>query len=365
MHLSEIRIKNFKIFDEIHLKELGQINIFLGDNNIGKTTLLNALLIEEEPQVSLFNLFNTLVWKYNIVQDIESIANLRKTNYMDSFLNKRDTVGIIKTAYKLKNESFKEKEITISILKESQLTKYDSINLSQNTINKDNTSTDYIVKFQKTSDQASFVPMDFDLIKTPKKPSTLPYIPSNLLYSQSLIFQYAEIDKFPSFRNEFIQNLKFMIPDIVDIRINRDESKFNQINIYQKAMDSPIPLSLMGDGAIRTFRVLMKIQESKDKRLMIDEIDNGLHFSRQKDFWISVLNAAKANNVQLFITTHSVECLINLTKAIAEMNDREFFFNETVCFSLFRNKLTSSIDSIRYDYYGFETCINQEIELRS
>jgi len=208
------------------------------------------------------------------------------------------------------------------------------------------------------------VPMDFDLIKTPKKPTTLPYIPSNLLYSQSMIFQYAEIDKLPSYRNEFIQNLLFMIPEIVDIRINRDESKFNQINIYQKGLDSPIPLSLMGDGAIRTFRVLMKIQESKGKRLMIDEIDNGLHFSRQKDFWISVLNAARSNNVQLFITTHSAECLLNLTKAISEMKDKEFFFNETVCYSLFKNQLTTRIDSIRYDYYGFETCINQEIELR-
>jgi len=84
MHLSEINLKNFKIFDEIQLQGLGQINILLGDNNIGKTTLLHGLLFDEEPQVTLFNFFNTLVWKYNIVQlfitthSVECLMNLTK-----------------------------------------------------------------------------------------------------------------------------------------------------------------------------------------------------------------------------------------------------------------------------------------------
>jgi AAA15 family ATPase/GTPase len=363
MHITDFTLKNFKIFNEIRLQNLGQINIFLGDNNSGKTSLLHGLLFSDDVQFLLFNLFNSLAWKYNIAYDKESIEQLRKSNYLESFTSRKSVNKNISFTYKEIN-STKEKEISIQILRKTDLNPYEGKNLSQNTISIDQLLVEHVVKYTVSGEQPIFAPMDYTLIKSPQRPDILPYIPSNLIYSQGMITNYSEIDKLTSNRNTFMNNLRFMIPDIEDIRINRDDTRNSQINIYQKGMEFPIPLSLMGDGAIRTFRVLMKIQESKGKRLMIDEIDNGLHYSRQKDFWISILNAARENNVQLFITTHNVECLKNLVSAIRVLEIKEFYFNNTVCYSLFENKLLNKVDSIRYDYYGFETCINQEIELR-
>jgi AAA15 family ATPase/GTPase len=50
MHIENFVIKEFKCFKDFELKDLRQVNIFLGDNNIGKTSILEALLFDEEPK---------------------------------------------------------------------------------------------------------------------------------------------------------------------------------------------------------------------------------------------------------------------------------------------------------------------------
>ena len=41
---------------------------------------------------------------------------------------------------------------------------------------------------------------------------------------------------------------------------------------------------------------------------MIDEVDTGIHHSRMKDFLKNLVKMAVVNDVQLFMTTHSLEC---------------------------------------------------------
>lgn len=43
----EIKVNNFKQFKQLEIKDLGQFNLIVGDNNIGKTTALEMFLINE------------------------------------------------------------------------------------------------------------------------------------------------------------------------------------------------------------------------------------------------------------------------------------------------------------------------------
>jgi AAA15 family ATPase/GTPase len=45
MMLEQFTVENFKAFKSLELKDLGHINIFVGDNNVGKTCLLQALAL--------------------------------------------------------------------------------------------------------------------------------------------------------------------------------------------------------------------------------------------------------------------------------------------------------------------------------
>ena len=81
---------------------------------------------------------------------------------------------------------------------------------------------------------------------------------------------------------------------------------------------SVAPLKSRGDGALRLYSVALALVNSKNGFLLIDEAENGLHYSVQRDFWRMVLQTAQANNVQVLATTHSEDCIRGFAEAANE-----------------------------------------------
>ncbi|MBK7936357.1 MAG: AAA family ATPase [Lewinellaceae bacterium] len=75
-----------------------------------------------------------------------------------------------------------------------------------------------------------------------------------------------------------------------------------------KGKDELMPISIFGESVTRATQILLEISKYRGKRLMIDEIDTGIHYSRMKNFLKTVFQVAEKNDVQLFMTTHSLEC---------------------------------------------------------
>ena len=84
--------------------------------------------------------------------------------------------------------------------------------------------------------------------------------------------------------------------------------------------DKPIPMKSLGDGAVRLFGVALALVNSQNGFLLIDEAENGIHHSLQKDFWKMIIAAADANNVQVLATTHSWDCVSGFALAAKELN---------------------------------------------
>ena len=53
---------------------------------------------------------------------------------------------------------------------------------------------------------------------------------------------------------------------------------------------------------------------------MIDEAENGIHHSLQRDFWRMVLQTAQDNDVQVFATTHGWDCVRGFAQAAADLD---------------------------------------------
>ncbi len=83
----------------------------------------------------------------------------------------------------------------------------------------------------------------------------------------------------------------------------------------------PVPLKSLGDGAVRLFGVALALANSKDGFLLIDEAENGIHHSIQRDFWTMILKAAQQNNVQVLATTHSWDCVAGFAMAATEIEE--------------------------------------------
>jgi len=76
-----------------------------------------------------------------------------------------------------------------------------------------------------------------------------------------------------------------------------------------------VPLPLMGDGMVRLLSFIVGIGNAPKGVALVDEIENGLHHSVLPNVWRVVAEAARQFDVQVFATTHSIECIEAATRA--------------------------------------------------
>jgi hypothetical protein len=79
-----------------------------------------------------------------------------------------------------------------------------------------------------------------------------------------------------------------------------------------------IPLRSMGDGLTKLFHIALAVASAPKGVLLIDEFENGLHWSVQEKLWIALARAAREFNVQLFCTTHSRDCIESFAAAVKD-----------------------------------------------
>lgn len=72
------------------------------------------------------------------------------------------------------------------------------------------------------------------------------------------------------------------------------------------------PLGSHGDGMRRLLALSLSLIRSEDGLLLVDEVDTGLHYSVMGDMWRLLVEAARRSNVQVFATTHSSDCVHGL-----------------------------------------------------
>ena len=108
---------------------------------------------------------------------------------------------------------------------------------------------------------------------------------------------------------------------------------------------------------MRLFSVALALANSRDGFLVIDEAENGLHYAVQRDFWKMVLRTAHENNVQVFATTHSWDCVAGFAQAATDVEEVE-----GVLIRLERDG--DQIRSIEYSESNLEAAAEYGIEVR-
>ncbi len=123
--------------------------------------------------------------------------------------------------------------------------------------------------------------------------------------------------------------------------------------------DTPVPLRSMGEGMDRLLGLSLALVKANGGLLMVDEIESGLHYSVQPDMWRLVFETAERLNVQVFATTHSLDC-IRAFQTVAEEHPEE-----GVLISLRRKQdAPDEIVAIEFDERGMESIVRSHIEVR-
>lgn len=123
--------------------------------------------------------------------------------------------------------------------------------------------------------------------------------------------------------------------------------------------ERPVPLKSLGDGAVRLFSVALALANSRDGFLLIDEVENGIHYSLQYDFWKMVMKAAYENNVQVFATTHSWDCVRGFAWAALETEEVEGSLVR-----MYRHKTSGKVRAVEYSERDLKIAAEQGIEVR-
>ena len=124
-----------------------------------------------------------------------------------------------------------------------------------------------------------------------------------------------------------------------------------------KGNDQPVPLRSLGDGALRLFGIGLAIVNSEGGFLLIDEAENGIHYSLQSDYWRMVIQTAHESNVQVVATTHSWDCVRGFAQAATESEDVEGMLIRL-------ERRGEDLRAIEYSEKNLRIAAEQEIEVR-
>ncbi|MDI9364620.1 MAG: AAA family ATPase [Flavobacterium sp.] len=334
-HLKYFKVENFKRFESLEMNNIGQFNLIVGDNNVGKTSVLEALLVDADGKKFLNNL-------YYILTSLRKFDNLedqyQKNYFLDYFLNDKNT----DEQFLFKTETLEGIFIYRLINQPNSLP-----NLRSWNFNAQNLILEIDLKFEVNQ-------------KITKLNLHVPFVPFGYSYDHDLTKYYSTYIQLSGKRREkFLDALRKIVPQIKTIEVNAGFSKDAILLIGQNDEDAVLPLATFGDGFLKLFRLLISIIIHSGKRLMIDEIDTGIHYSRMKDFWKILIESSIDNQVQLFATTHSKEALQYYKEALEELGYQDK--GRVIRLVEHKHKV---VKAYTYTFEQFEHSIDYDNEIR-
>jgi len=117
-------------------------------------------------------------------------------------------------------------------------------------------------------------------------------------------------------------------------------------------------LNEFGDGLGKFVYFIMLLLSNQNSIILIDEIENGIHYTQLDRLWEIILTLSEQQNVQVFATTHSKECIESYARVAKKLEDKEIAFIE-----LGKNK-KDEIKAMVYPYEWFIDEIEQNHEVR-
>jgi AAA15 family ATPase/GTPase len=378
--LDSLKIKNFRALEDFEVSKLGRVNLIVGKNNSGKSSVLEALRIyaSNAHQEVLEQIARTHDEKYFLDKNIkESIED--SFPYEDLFTGRTfpkkdisivigdidgDNVLTIHHAFKVEkdyivtNDEGKKETIRRSVL----ITDIGSAPSHQIhgeglLINKNGHVT-HIDFNTISSDFRRFVSSD--------KALTCSFIPTQLIAMNELANNWDNIALTEA--EETIKvAMKIILPEFEAITFINESSEADKsirriAKVKINGLTKPVSLNSLGDGMVRIFQISLKLATAKNGFLLIDEFENGLHYSIQEKVWTLLFEMAQKLDIQIFATTHSWDCIESFSKVATSFEN-----NEGVLFRMGRSSKTSNFGQVVatvFDSAELETITQSDMEIR-
>jgi AAA15 family ATPase/GTPase len=346
--LKEIEIQNFRCFEQIKISGFERVNLIGGKNNAGKTALLEALVLYVAPKASSIEILKELRR-----ESLEALKAMPKRAWDNLFyLLKKDQVIVI--IGKIKNYQAYRVEIVIdSIFNKFKNTIADMI-ASQGIIDalpKDKAGVSVItikvIINEKEAVESSLIAssrgsIHIDRISIGYEADDVAIIPSFIRISGKELTAAYDRARLDDKDSEVLKAFQVIDPAIESV----ESFSIGEPTLYlRRKGEKRLPLPLFGDAINRVADIILKLVNSEHKILLIDEIENGIHYTNQREFWRILFRLAVELDTQIFATTHSLEML----QAFAEVGLEDNQKCSSAYFELAKKPKTDQIIGIRRD----------------
>ncbi len=289
-HFEEIRIDSFNKFNNLSIAGFRRINIFAGENNSGKTTILEAIY---------------LLCNQNDMSGYFDVSKIRRKNddvYAEYLYESMDD------AIKIKGV-FNNVPLNVELLKYNDpiVDKTDVYLATFKSLGKiDDMSNEMTLHCYEKGNTSVQYQMVQHLCKSY---FSSPYYVNNgnlmNLYNNAVEIKHDGKTAI-SIILEFVRKIDPTIKNI-EAQIKNDMPVF--IVDSERFPEKTVELSTYGDGLVRIFEIALCFASCKNGVLLIDELETAIHFSMLVKYTKFIQELAEMFNVQVFLTTHSKECV--------------------------------------------------------
>lgn len=333
--IKSFEIENFRLFDNLKINRLGRVNLIAGKNNAGKSAFLEAILLHN----SVFSLRTIIDLLKNRQEDWDSKLLMDETPLSDPMRHFFNNHVIPEIGGMLKlhsNDSKISLESSAYVVQETEnddgsLIRKKSFVDADHEVGSDARRC-LLVKRKSLPtliiDLDGKIPSRMQLRRISSEEGTT----SRFVSPQGIDDEQAaymwDVVALSDMEEDVILGLKLIEPSLEKLAfIKSDEHRSGRIPIAKlNGFDVPVPLKSLGDGMTRVLHIILSLVSCKSGEiLVIDEFENGLHWSIQPKVWEMIFMLAKKLNVQVFASTHSRDCVAGFHEAW-ENNEKDGAF---------------------------------------
>jgi len=336
--LNSLEIRNFRGFRHLQIEHLGRVNLIVGKNNVGKSCLLEALLLYARKASPM------LIWELLGIHDESRYSSSNRYVSIEDmlaalkylFYGRRDVKTQI-DPIQIGPLGFPDNTLSIAVswyttqvndegkpkTRPLQPEEYETV---------ENLIPRFMIQMGKQP--RVFYSLNFDaftparLFRSELKETNCIFIMANGLNRKQLSELWDSIT-LTGLEKEILDSLRIIAPGIEGISFVEDHIPIptrdrERIPIAKlEGIDEPISLRSLGDGMQRMLGIALALANAKDGILLIDEIENGVHYSALTELWELIFRLASRLNVQVFATTHSWDCIENFQRVAQEDKEED------------------------------------------
>ncbi|MDD9955428.1 MAG: AAA family ATPase [Anaerolineaceae bacterium] len=377
---SSFRVQNFRGFKDLRLDDLARVNLIAGKNNTGKTALLEAIYtytgVYDSSMLLRIPVDQRRSFKSYRLEEGAELINPGWPLLFHNFETSREIQLCGQNAGQGDLElledgtcSGKSQQLVISLEDPDRLYELATRRIDLERVVDESgrvlvfrEGLNYWVSFNPYTRSRNTAAVFVGPQMTEEALRDTRY-DSRFLSVNATLSADAEASLFTDVRLSGQDKSLLSVARIIDPRTRHFELLTNglriELHVHLEGLKQPLPFSSMGDGMRHIISLMLAIANTEDGIVLVDEIENGLHYSVQVDVWKAIAEAARACNVQIFATTHSYEMVRAASEAFQEVTSENFRL-----YRLDRSMDDNEITAVTYDEETLDAAIEAGFEVR-